>query len=237
MQNYSRIGITINNDLKTMLQCNVNLAGLTDKHLECVPCEKCTARSKLEYPFKRDLTTSEALVKALKDFIEASTSYECAAPEIVKNPDICVLDITQGKRLICRVEAKLLEGFAFMKAEKLLGDHLKPKETLVVDEPKLLSYFECKDRDFQKLGRVVPIFVVWKYDKPCADLGGITVFQEISELKNIYVARGKNRKFERKTVESDMEHGHKLGITSKYHFSLKECRPIEDLIAEILAIK
>lgn len=220
-----------------MLQCHINLAALTLEQLECGSCAICVARSKLDYPFHRDLKTSEALVDALRDLIEINTSLKCVEPEMVKYPDIRVLDIKRDNRIICRVEAKFLEGFAFMMAEKLLGDHLKPKETLVVDEPKLLSYFECKTNDLKEQGRDVPIFVVWKYDRPCADLGGITVFQEVMKLKAIYDERGDKRAFERKTVYSDMVAGRKRGITSKYHFSLRECRPIEELITEILLIK
>ncbi len=223
-----------------MLHCHINLAALTAKQLECAPCATCKARSKLDYPFARDLTTSQDLVRALKVLIESNNaSFKCfePEPEDVKDPDIRVLNIQRDYRLICRVEAKLLEGFAFMMAESLLGDHLKPKETLVVDEPKLISYFECKVNDFEEQGRDVPIFVVWQFDRPCADLGGISVFQEVSILKAIYDARGDRRAYERKTVQSDIVAGQKRGITSKYHFSLKECRPIEELIPTILAIE
>ena len=34
-------------------------------------------------------------------------------------------------------------------------------------------------------GREVPIFIVWKFDKPCDDVGGIAVFQEIDELERL----------------------------------------------------
>jgi len=138
--------------------------------------------------------------------------------------------------MVCRVEAKMLEGFAFMKAESILPDKLKPKETLVVDLPKLLHYFDCMKIDLQELGRKIPIFVVWKFDRPCSDLGGITVFQDVAELKKIYDNRGLGRYFGRATVASDMRNGIKMGITDKYHFSLRECRPIEELIPAIISI-
>ena len=219
-----------------MLHCGINLKALTDEELACGACKKCIARSKLDYPFQRDLDTSDALVKALKHYIQTNTKYECKAPEVDKNPDIRVLDVTNGANLVCRVEAKFLEGFAFMKAQEKLGDHLLPKETLVVDEPKLLSYFECKQRDREQEGRDVPIFVVWKFDRPCAGVGGITVFQEIDKLNAIYNARGSKRAFERETVESDYVGRQKRGITAKYHFSLRECQPIENLAPEIMKI-
>jgi len=220
-----------------MFWCNINLQALTAAQLECAPCNKCVARSKLDYPFRRDLTTSESLVEALKKYIEDNTPYKGIGPEAVKNPDLRIIDIRHDNRLVCRVEAKLLEGFAFMKAEQILGDHLKPKETIVVDEPKLLSYFECKENDLKKFTRDVPIYVVWKFDRPCADVGGIAIFQEVTVLKSIYTSRGKNRAFTRKTVASDIVNGQQRGITAKYHFSLKECRPIEELIPAILSIK
>jgi len=215
------------------MQCKVDLNKLTTKDLECGSCSICQARSKLDYPFVRDLKTSKDLVNAIKVYIEKNTSFKCNETTIQKNPDLFVIDIEHDDKLICRVEAKFLEGFAFMKAEKLLGDHLKPKETLVVDEPKLLSYFECKTNDLRQQGRDIPIYVVWKFDRPCKDLGGISIFQEVSILKSIYDARGNKRSFERKSVPTDFVAGSKQGITAKYHFSITECRPIEELIPTI----
>lgn len=222
------------------LKCGISLTTLSDKDIECGLCDICIAKSRLNYPFNRDLKTSQQLVAALKSHIEANTAYKCKDTQVDKNPDIVVFDIVDAAKpkgvLVCRVEAKMLEGYAFMKSEQLLADHLKPKETLVIDEPKLISYFECVKNDLKNHGKSVPIFIVWKFDRPCADFGGITVFQEILILKDIYQKRGKNRKFERKTVETDIVSGVKRGITTKYHFSLRECRPIEELIQEINSI-
>jgi hypothetical protein len=215
------------------MQCKVDLKKLTTENLECGSCTICQARSKLNYPFVRDLKTSNELVNAIKVYIEKNTEFKCNETTIQKNPDLCVVDIKHDDQLICRVEAKFLEGFAFMMAERYLGDHLKPKETLVVDEPKLLSYFECKTNDHRQQGHDIPIYVVWKFDRPCRDLGGITVFQEVLKLKAIYEARGNKRSFERKTVDTDIVAGVKQGITAKYHFSIKECLPIEELIPTI----
>ena len=220
-----------------MLRCNIDLSSLTQADFICGDCKSCEPTSALNYPFERDLTTSNELVNALYTLIEKNTNYKCKEPEVVKNPDIRVVDVTNDDRIICRVEAKYLEGKAFMKTKEKLVDKLEPKETLVVDEPKLLSYFECKKNDFKNYNRSIPIYVVWKFDRPCAYFGGITVFQEIDVLKRIYNERGRNRAFERKTADSDIVKGQKLGITAKYHFSLRECRPIEELIPEILAIR
>lgn len=202
--------------------------------LECGPCKICVARSILEYPFKRDLATSEDLVNELIKHINDNTQFQCRRPGNVKYPDIEVWSDSHGGHLICRVEAKMLEGYAFMKAAEKLTDSLKPKETLVVDAPKLRSYFSCKAEDLSIQHRDIPIFVVWKFDRPCADVGGITVFQEVSELRTIYENKGISRAFERKTVATDMFNGKKYGITAKYHFSLRECKPIEQLIPAIL---
>lgn len=173
-----------------MLRCNINLSSLSQVDFICRECKSCEPISKLNYPFERDLATSAGLVSALSTLIENQTKYKCIGPEIVKNPDIRVIDIEKGDKIICRVEAKYLEGKAFMKTKKILTDKLEPKETLVVDEPKLLSYFECKENDFNIYNRNIPIYIVWKFDRPCTDYGGITVFQEINVLKKIYENRG-----------------------------------------------
>jgi hypothetical protein len=216
-----------------MLHCGINLAELTDQQLECGACKICKPESTLVYPFERDLKDSELLVEILKQYIQANTPYKCYPPENTKKPDICVINVMYDNQLICRVEGKLLTGKAFMLSQKLLESPLFPKETLVVDTPKLFSYFECNEQDNKEKGYIVPLFVVWKFDRPCADLGGITVFQEINKLKSIYDIHGMSRNFERETTSSDYKKGHKLGITAKYHFSLRECRPIEQLIPMI----
>lgn len=219
-----------------MLRClPIEVGSLTSDQLRCGMCRTCTARSKLDYPFDRDLKNSDELVAALEKLIEANTPFQCERTTVHKNPDLVVVKKDDRKTLVCRVEAKMLEGFAFMKAETLLPDRLKPKETLVVDLPKLLHYFECQEADVREHGRKVPIFVVWKFDRPCRDIGGITVFQEISELKSIFDSQGMGRYFGRATVASDLRHGVKLGITDKYHFSLRECRPIEELIPALVS--
>jgi hypothetical protein len=187
----------------------------------------------LDYPFDRNLKTSDDLVAALKAFIEANTPFKCERTTIKKNPDLVV--VKHNGMMVCRVEAKMLEGFAFMKSESILPDKLKPKETLVVDLPKLKHYFDCMEVDFRENGRRVPIFLVWKFDRPCQDIGGITVFQDLAELKRIYDSRGLGRYFVRATTPSDMRDGVKMGITDKYHFSLRECRPIEELIQAIMS--
>lgn len=211
-----------------MLECKIDFNKIKRN---CGECKICEPKSKLVYPFERDLTTSEELVEELKKLIGSNNKYSCSEPEIVKNPDIRVFD--KDGKLVCRVEAKYLEGKAFVKARDILGDKLQPRETLVLDEPKLLSYFECKRNDAEKYDSDIPIYIVWKFDRPCSDIGGITVFQEVEELKKIYEMKGADRRYERKIGNGDIVDGEKRGITLKYHFSLLECRPIEELTTEI----
>ncbi len=216
-----------------MLTCRININSTPDNVFDCGNCNKCEPTSILNYPFEKDLKNSTDLVQKLKIYIENNTALKCKEPEIVKNPDIRVVDITLDDFLICRIEAKYLEGKAFVKASKIIG--LRAKETLVVDEPKLLHYFDCKINDFKTVGREIPIFVVWKFDRPCEDIGGITVFQEVDILKDIYT-KHKKRYFERESAITDFVNGAKKGVTRKYHFSIKETRPIWQLLPEIFNI-
>ena len=120
-----------------MLSCKVSLSELDDEKLKCGTCHKCDGKSKLDYPFERDLVNSDDLVTELMNYVEDNTVYKCKKTEIDKNPDINVYKDSSCKELVCRIEAKFLEGQAFMKAKERLG--LYAKEALVVDEPKLQS--------------------------------------------------------------------------------------------------
>ncbi len=209
-----------------MLTCKVDLSQLDDNSLQCGECRKCKGISKLDYPFEKNLHTSRDLVNELINYVNKNTPYLAVETSINKNPDIDVYKDKSHQELLCRIEAKFLEGQGFMTAERV---GLYPKETLVVDEPKLQSYFACKEND-RKTGKNIPIYVVWKFDKPCDDVGGITVFQEIDILRQIYQKYGDTRKINRATGENDYQNGVKKGITEKYHFSIRECEPIENLI-------
>jgi hypothetical protein len=210
------------------LLCQVDLKNISKP---CGTCNICLPQSALAYPFARDLTNSKMLVNELKAFITEKTGLICKDTEVHQNPDIRVLN--DKDELIARVEAKYLEGKAFMKVAQMLEDKLFPKETLVVDEPKLLSYFACKKRDQEQYKRNIPIFVVWKYDRPCADVGGICIYQEVDILRAIYEEKGKSRKFRRKTGQGDFVEGRRMGVIDKFHFSISECKPIEELPDEI----
>ena len=124
----------------------------------------------------------------------------------------------------------MLNDKPFMKVRSFLSGHdLFPKETIVVDLPKLNHYI---DRAHQERG--IPTFIVWYLGRCCPDVGGITVFQDVSVLEQIKIQKGDGRFFERKSGTGDFVNGKKMGITGKYHFSIRECRPIEELIGEIL---
>ena len=178
--------------MNSNLSCGIDLGNLSDTEMECGSCNVCSPTSALVYPFVRDLATSQQLVDELINLIQNNTNLKCKHTEIHKDPDINVFN--EKDELICRIEAKYLSGKAFMKVGRILSDKLKPKETLVVDEPKLLSYFERIEKD----NGLIPIFIVWKFDRPCKDVGGTTIFQTASKLKEIYDQKGASRRFRRK---------------------------------------
>jgi len=214
------------------LNCNINIDEFSKGNKGCGGCNICQPYSALIYPFERDLANSEMLVKELERFIQESTGLRVSETTVHQRPDLLVHD-ANGK-LIARLEAKYLEGKAFMKATKILGEPLFPKETLVVDTPKLLSYFNCQEIDLREQGRNIPIYVVWKFDRPCADVGGICIYQEVSILKRIYQLKKDVRSYTRQTGQGDFVDGIRRGVIDKFHFSISECLPIEKLPVNIL---
>lgn len=216
------------------MKCNIDLQSYD---YICKPCSLCSPYSKENYPFITDLDNSKELVEKLSILIENNTPFSCKPPKDHRNPDIVVYEKTKRK-LICRVEAKMLASQAFMKSEELIN--LKPKEALVIDEPKFRHYLHCKLNDpitFKEYtdGKEIPIFIVWQWLRPCPDIYDTTVFQEISVLESIYNIYG-GRKFQRKTADNDYVNGQRLGVIDKIHFSMKECLPIEQLIPRILSL-
>lgn len=216
-----------------ILQCGINLNSL---NLSCGICHTCNAKSKGAYSFNSDLSKSQELVEALMALVAETTSFHCIPPGHVKDPDIQVLD--SQERLVCRIEAKMLEDKPFMKVNSFLSGHdLQPKETIVVDYSKLMSYFERMQADNCGASSYIPTFVVWHLGRPCAELNGITVFQECQGLKTIFNQKGKSRVYDRKTGTGDFKDGTQMGITKKYHFSVRECRPIEELVGELQTLE
>lgn len=218
--------------ISQMLNCKVDPKALKENDVLCGDCKICAGKSRLDYPFEKDLRNSDDFVRELMAYITQFTRLKCSKTIIDKNPDINVWD--DDGSILCRVEAKYLEGQAFMKAKSKIG--LFPKEALVVDVPKLVSYVACKEND-RKMGKDVPIFVVWKFDRPCKDVGGITVFQEIDTLDKLRRQYGRQRAYEREPADNDFNNGAKFGITDKYHFSIRECERIETLPDRINALK
>lgn len=214
-----------------MLRCGIDLKNISDSELACGKCQICSGESKDNYQFEKDLKGSEKLVDELIDYVQSRTRFVCEKTKINKNPDINVYKDSDCKELVCRIEAKYLGGQAFMKAKRFIN--LYPKEALVVDYPKLQSYIECKDND-RNGGKEIPVYVVWKFNRPCANIGGSVVYQEVDELSRILRLYQYARTFQRKTAPNDFDEGIRLGIIDKYHFSLRECKPIESLIEEIL---
>ena len=91
-----------------MLRClPIDVRLLTAEQLQCGPCQICAARSKLDYPFDRDLKNSDELVAALEAFIDANTPFKCERTTINKNPDVVVVKHNGRKIMVCRVEAKI----------------------------------------------------------------------------------------------------------------------------------
>jgi hypothetical protein len=213
------------------LACRADIERLSNWSKPCGSCNICQPTSALKYPFQRDLVNSTMLVEELKKFITTTTGLQCRDTDIHQNPDIMVFD--ENQNLIARIEAKYLEGKAFMKVAQMISDPLFPKETLVVDEPKLISYFECQHRDSAKYKRHIPIYVVWKYDRPCADVGGICIYQDVRILQTIYNEKRQLRSFTRRTGQGDFVNGRRLGVIDKFHYSITECKPIEKLPGEI----
>lgn len=78
---------------------------------------------------------------------------------------------------------------------------------MVIDEPKLKSYFQTQQQDDS------PYFIVIKLTRPCRN--GQKVYARLEYLKQIYQRYGMKRFFVRKGGEGD---GIK-GIIAKYHFS------------------
>ncbi len=210
-----------------MLQCNVDLHRL---ERECGNCRKCKAVSKGSYYFDKDLKGSTVLVQQLENLIQSKTPYSCRGPEIHKDPDIRVL--RPDGTLLCRIEAKMLNDKPFMKVHELLSGHdLFPKETIVVDTPKLDSYLKRRAEE-----PTVPTFIVWTLGRPCEGLQGSTIFQSVDVLGEIRKQKGNTRIYQRRTGNGDFVNGKQMGITQKYHFSVRECRPIEELVEVILSL-
>lgn len=209
--------------------CPIDISSLKKEDFKCGDCKICFEKNGNNVGhFKDDLNDAEKFEEELKKFIIAQTNLTFQKLDKHKNAD---LTFYKRGQLICRIEAKLLKGMAacYMK-DKI---KLEGKETLVVDEPKFEHYLKTEEEDRKtNFGFVIPTFVAFRFDRPCKDFGGITIFQDLLKLKES-IDNHPERKFERKTNENDIKNGKKLGVTRKIHFSISETLPIWNLVPEI----
>lgn len=203
--------------------CPFNIRAMKPEEFKCGDCRLCEDKNNQVNKFDNDLEKAKAFEEELKEYVLKNTGLT-----FVKNTKHKTADLSFYKRnqLICRVEAKLLGGRAATFMESKIG--LSGKESLVVDEPKYEHYVKTNKEDNLNSYFYIPTFVVWRFNRPCKDFGGITVFEEIQTLDQIY-KKHPERKFERKTNENDIKNGTKLGVTRKTHFSISEMLPIYEL--------
>ncbi len=212
--------------------CPIDISNLNKDSFKCGSCNICENKeSNGVGQFNSDLSDAKIFEEELKNFIVKQTGLTHIESIKHKNAD---LSFYKRGQLICRVEAKLLKGKAPIFMKKII--QLEGKETLVVDEPKFEHYLKTKKEDNNKnVNFEIPTFIVWRFDRPCEDFGGITIYQELDILNEI-IENNPQRKFERKTNENDMKNGKKLGVTRKIHFSISETKPIWKLTEDIFLV-
>ena len=217
------------------IKCPFDFNLLLDTEFKCLTCLKCSSKENNLHNFQEDLTTALSFEEELKSFIEDNTNIYFKDLKIFKNADLSFFSVFQEEKLICRVEAKFLNGKAAVYMKEKIG--LEGKESLVVDEPKLISYINQNIKDNENTIFYIPTYIVWYFGRPCSDFNNITVYQEITKLKEIYYNQNfEKRKFERKTTSFDISDKKKLGVTKKYHFSIKETNPIYNLVPDIFKV-
>lgn len=172
---------------------------------DCIKCGICTGKSKGVYIFPEDLKESQNAVEEIKNDILIKTPLTPLPPDDKKKCDILLEN--KGKR-VARVEVKEIEP-TFVYIQKYLPQAgLTPYETLVIDYPKLLSYFAAQDEDG------LPFYVVVNLIRKCRN--GKKVYANLKDLRSIFDKAGSTRYFKRAAGVGD-EGG---GITEKYHFSI-----------------
>lgn len=217
-----------------MIECKIDIKNIPDQQFNCGSCDICFVKKESRvHQFKDDLISATIFEKNLKNYILGNLPLLFKELEIVKNADLTFFNILKDDELICRIEAKFLEGLGAVYMEKMIK--LSGKESLVIDEPKLEHYIQQNIKDNKDSLIYIPTYVVWFFGRPCEDFKNIVVFEELTVLKDIYMNQKFNhRKFTRKTTENDFdENGNHKGITKKFHFSIKETRPIYELLDDI----
>lgn len=176
------------------------------KEWNCDVCDLCKGESKGFYYFDKDLAKSINSVQEVSNDILQNTNLTPRPTDVEKRGDILLYN-KDGKK-VARVEVKLITT-TFRKIKTILpnGD-LTPYETVVIDEPKLKTYFKTQEEEG------IPFFVVVKLTRACRD--GAKVFARLEDLKSVYDLYGRTRYFQRQIGAGD---GNK-GIIAKYHFSI-----------------
>lgn len=173
---------------------------------DCDVCKLCSSQSKGLYYFDEDLKKSINAVEEVANDITTNTNLVPYPTDVEKRGDILIKNMT-GEN-VARVEVKLITTTFKMVKRLLPQSNLSPFEVVVIDEPKLQSYFKTQEED------KLPYFVVIKLTRACRN--GQKVYARLEDLKKIYNFYGNKRFFKRRTGFGD---GTK-GVITKYHFSV-----------------
>lgn len=186
---------------------------------DCNSCDtKCDGKSKGVYKFMDDVQYSEHFENLIIDEIKERGFY-AVKTEREQYPDIEVYDNEKNHNLLCFIEVKA-QRRTFMSVEHCLPDaNLVPSETVVLNQSDLEHYIS------QSRVETVPIYVAWVLsNRPCiVDDGKIKIFyNNINELKRIFINYGDRRRFRRRSGQGDIVNGQHMGVVVNYHFSLNE---------------
>ncbi|WP_293299533.1 hypothetical protein [Pedobacter sp. UBA4863] len=197
-----------------------------EKYLQIAPhvfnCKVCPTRcdgvSKMNYIFENDSKFSEHYEQQLIDHINQYTPFKAHKTTQKGFPDIEVFNAA-GQRFFIEVK---VQRRTFMTVEKILPEsNLKPSETVALNLSDLKRYFELEQTHH------IHIFIFWVLlNRPCV-LGSNEsqfYYRLASELRPIWQKEANKRKFRRKSGEGDEVNGVHLGVTTNYHFSLKELK-------------
>jgi hypothetical protein len=77
----------------------------------------------------------------------------------------------------------------------------------------------------------VPLFIIWRVKRPC--LGEGYWDQHIGPLIAIGNRYRDHRTWRRASTDSDYVDGEHKGVVVNYHFSLRELRPLEELLLQM----
>ena len=200
---------------------NPNIDLKFTSRFDCNICDtRCDGKSKTSYIFQDDIKYSEEAENWVKEKLTLTLAIAVKKTE-GKAHGLPDLEIYNKNRLIARIEVKA-QSRAFMMIETILPKaKLKPYETVALNLSDLERYISIKKQDGY------PIMIIWQLKRPCIGFGfwGHT----IDDLQIIYNQFGNDRRYRRKSTQSDIVDGVHKGVTVNYHFSLKELLPIDIL--------